>query len=134
MVTAAPESTFPVTTHAQQAVDEAIGQKTDLQNWQAFIDLVRQEYAYCTMYGVHIAAGHIVSCESIQRSLLFANPQPRPQEPCLAPVDERWQALAALCAQIGTGKLAELKFSEAKPTGARTAEGGRRFRHFHRHR
>lgn len=92
------------------------------------MELVRKDYPYCTMYDVHVSGGAIVSCEDIQRSLVFGEDNAAPAAPEL--FDRRWQALEALCARMGSGRLLELKFHDAKPTAARTREGGRRFKRF----
>lgn len=94
--------------------------------WRYLLRLVSAEYPYCTMYGVHIVDGNIVSCENIQRSLLFG---PAGEANVPEPVfDEYWDALKALCGQIKAGTLMELHFSVGRPVSARKSEGGRRFR------
>lgn len=94
--------------------------------WRYLLALVCSEYAYCTMYGVNIVDGNIVSCENIQRSLTFG---PTPVGAQAAPAfDEYWQALQALCGRIRNGRLAELRFNRGKPISAKTSEGGRRFK------
>lgn len=79
------------------------------------------------MYGVNIADGVIVSCDNIQRSLTFGDPAAMPAEAGEEMFDARWQALEALCRRIGSGRLLEVKFSDSRPMGAKTAERGRRF-------
>jgi hypothetical protein len=90
------------------------------------VSLVAADYAYSTMYGVNIVDGNIISCANIQRTLKFGPEQPGER---ISPAfDEYWQALKTLCGRVRNGSLAELKFSRGKPIGAKTSEGGRRFR------
>ena len=96
--------------------------------WLELLRLVFVVYPYCTMYGVHIVDGCITACEQIQRSLMLGNDRKVPQETLLAMFDMKWQALEALCITIETGRLVELKFHDARPVIAITAEGGRRFK------
>ena len=141
MSTAAPASLLPAGTTAsrrtpQQAqpsarkiVEEALHLKSGHESWLAFMSLVRAEYPYCTMYGVRVEHGAIVSCENIQRSLVFGEEEAAPaSRPDL--FERKWQALEAFCSRMGSGRLVELKFHDARPMTARTAEGGRRFRRF----
>lgn len=94
--------------------------------WSYLLALVCSEYAYCTMYGVNIVDGNIVSCENIQRSLTFG---PAPAGAQAAPTfDEYWDALRALCGRVRNGRLAELRFNRGRPISAKTSEGGRRFK------
>lgn len=94
--------------------------------WGYLFRLICSEYPYCTMYGVNILDGSIVSCENIQRSLTFG---PGDVESAEAPrFDEFWEALRALCARTRTGRLAELRFNRGRPVSAKTSENGRRFR------
>ena len=141
MPTAAPESMLRVGSassrqsrphaaiSAKAAVEQALHLKPPHEGWLALMDLVRKEYPYCTMYDVHICEGTIVSCENIQRSLVFGEDE---AAPAAAPelFDRKWQALEAFCARMGTGRLVEIKFKDAKPMTARTAEGRRRFKRF----
>jgi hypothetical protein len=115
-------------TSARRIVEEALHLKTGHESWLAFMDLVRNEYPYCTMYGVHVAGGAIVSCENVQRSLVFDDES----SPAAAPefFDRKWQLLESFCTRMGSGRLAELKFNDAKPMAARTDEGARRFMRF----
>jgi hypothetical protein len=118
----------PKTASASQIVEEALHLKTGHENWLAFLNLVRREYPYCTMYGVHVAGGAIVSCENVQRSLVFDDETAPAASSEL--FDRKWQVLEAFCTRMGSGRLAELKFNEAKPMTARTNEGARRFMRF----
>jgi len=94
--------------------------------WGYLLSLVCSEYAYCTMYGVNIVDGNIVSCENIQRSLTFG---PTPAGAPAAPAfDEYWDALRILCGRVRNGRLAELRFNRGRPISAKTSEGGRRFK------
>ncbi|MBI5247536.1 MAG: hypothetical protein HY923_10170 [Elusimicrobia bacterium] len=94
--------------------------------WRYLLTLVCTEYAYCTMYGVNIVDGNIISCANIQRSLTFG---PTTADAAATPAfDEYWQALQTLCGRIRNGHLAELRFNRGKPVSARTSEGGRRFK------
>lgn len=94
--------------------------------WGYLLALVCSEYAYCTMYGVNIVDGNIVSCENIQRSLTFG---PEPAGAPAAPVfDEYWDALRTLSGRVRNGRLAELRFNRGRPISAKTSEGGRRFK------
>lgn len=94
--------------------------------WRHLLRLVASEYPYCTMYGVNIVDGNIVSCENIQRSLLFGPAgEKNDSEPAF---DEYWQALQALCGKVKAGTLVELHFNLGRPVSARKSEGGRRFR------
>lgn len=94
--------------------------------WRELSRLVWSEYAYCTMYGVDIVDGNIISCGNIQRSLTLA-PPPAGEVP--EPVfDESWTALRTLCVRIRNGRLAELRFNRGRPVSAKTSEGGRRFK------
>ena len=141
MATAAPESLLRVGSassrhsrphaaiSAQDVVEQALRQKPPHESWLALMDLVRKEYPYCTMYDVHVSGGAIVSCEDIQRSLVFGEDKAAPAAD-LDLFDRRWQALEAFCARMGSGRLVELKFIDAKPMAARTREGRRRFRRF----
>ena len=94
--------------------------------WTATLKLVADEYPFCTMHGVHIEDGCIVAYEGVQISFVFgenlsaARAEPR--------FDANWQALKALCAKIKFGRLAELRFSEGRPVGAKVNAGGRRLR------
>lgn len=94
--------------------------------WRELLRLVWSEYAYCTMYGVNIVDGNIISCGNIQRSLTFA-PAPAGEAPEPA-FDEFWIALRTLCGRIRNGRLAELRFNRGRPISAKTSEGGRRFK------
>lgn len=94
--------------------------------WRELLHLVWSEYAYCTMYGVNIVDGNIISCGNIQRSLTFA---PAPADGVPEPeFDEFWAALRTLCGRIRNGRLAELRFNRGRPISAKTSEGGRRFK------
>jgi len=95
--------------------------------WSAMLRLIASEYPFCTMNGVHVVDGCIVACEGVQRSFVFggSDAAAAPQEPSF---DAHWLALRALCAKIGSGRLAEIRFSCGRPIGARMSEGGRRFR------
>lgn len=60
-----------------------------------------------------------------------AQPDVRPcpgGAPSAPAFDEYWEALRALCGRIRNGRLAELRFGRGKPVGAKTSEGGRRFK------
>lgn len=94
--------------------------------WGYLLSLVCSEYAYCTMYGVNIVDGNIVSSENIQRSLTFG---PTPAgTPATPEFDEYWEALRILCGRVRNGRLAELRFNRGRPISAKTSEGGRRFK------
>ncbi|MEW5883728.1 MAG: hypothetical protein AB1725_05845 [Armatimonadota bacterium] len=99
---------------------------SDGGQWRHLLSLVCAEYAYCTMYGVNIVDGNIVSCANIQRSLTFG--PAKDVVPAPPAFDEYWQALRDLCARVRNGRLAELRFSRARPIAAKTSEGGRRFK------
>lgn len=95
--------------------------------WSGMLRLVASEYPFCTMSGVHLAEGCIVACEGIQRSFVFSGSDASvaSAEPAF---DAHWKALQELCAKIGSGRLAEIRFSRGRPVSARMSEGGRRFR------
>jgi hypothetical protein len=94
--------------------------------WSEMARLVTAEYPYCTMQGVRVADGMIVACEGLQRSFSF---KPVEAVEVVEPgLDAHWKALDALCVRMGSGRLAELRFSGGRPVSARTSEGGRRFR------
>ena len=94
--------------------------------WRYVFTLIWSEYAYCTMFGVNVLDGNIVSCDNIQRSLTFGPSAAGSAE--VPKFDEFWEALQTLCGGIRTGRLAELRFNRGKPVSAKTSEGGRRFR------
>ena len=100
------------------------------KRWLSLFQMVYEEYPYSTMFGVHIVDGAIVSCEMIQRSMVFGQTVSTENVPLLSLFDTKWQALEALCLSIGSGKLEELSFNNGRPVVARTAEGGRRFKSF----
>jgi hypothetical protein len=92
------------------------------------VRLIWSDYAFSTMYGVNVVDGNIVSYNNVQRNFTFG---PGGDEKAERPVfDDNWRALQTLCLQIGTGRLAEVKFISGRPTGARTDEGGRRLKRF----
>ncbi|MFA6093657.1 MAG: hypothetical protein WCU88_08880 [Elusimicrobiota bacterium] len=117
---------------AKEIADEAVPCRSSRERWLSFMKLVYEKYPFCTMYGVHVENGIIISCKNIQRSLLFGDSNTSPVEPGPELFDAKWQALETLCTQLGSGTLAELKFGDAKPLSAKIAEAGRRFKHFHR--
>ena len=94
----------------------------------ALLRTVHEDYPYCTMYGVHVLDGTITGCEQIQRSLMFGQERATPREILINLFDAKWQALEALCIGLGTGRLVEVKFHDARPVVAITKEGGRRFK------
>lgn len=94
--------------------------------WSEMARLVATEYPYCTMQGVRVADGMIVACEGLQRSVSFKSGEN--VEVAQPGLDAHWKALDTLCARMGSGRLAELRFSGGRPVSARTSEGGRRFR------
>jgi hypothetical protein len=79
------------------------------------------------MSGVHVAEGCIVACEGIQSSFVFSgvDADASPAEPAF---DAHWKSLRALCAKLGSGRLAEIRFSRGRPVSAQMNAGGRRFR------
>ena len=94
--------------------------------WAGLLKVVASEYPYCTMHGVHIEDGCVVACEGVERSFLFGSAD---AEPAIeSAFDAPWKALQALCAKVGSGRFAELRFSRGRPVSARSSEGGRRFR------
>lgn len=95
--------------------------------WSGMLRLIASEYPFCTMSGVHVVEGCIVACEGVQRSFVFgaSDAAAMPAEPAF---DAHWKALQELCAKIGSGRLAEVRFSRGRPVSARMSEGGRRFR------
>ena len=95
--------------------------------WPGMLKLIASEYPYCTMNGVHVVEGCIVACEGIQKSFVFSGSDAAAisSEP---EFDGHWKALQALCAKLGSGRLAEIRFSRGRPVSARMNEGGRRFR------
>lgn len=96
--------------------------------WDYLFRLICSEYSYCTLYGVNIVDGNIISCDNIQRSLTFG---PSSLKSSNSPrFDEFWQALKELCVHIRNGRLAELRFNRGKPVSAKTEESGRKFRRF----
>lgn len=95
--------------------------------WSGLARLMAVEYPHCTMHGVHVVDGVIVACEGIQRSFSFAAPRGE-DAPAESAFDANWRALESLCAKLGSGRLAELKFVRGRPVSARTSEGGRRFK------
>lgn len=112
----------------QSALNDAFNFESHKERWLELLKLVREDYPYCTMYGVNVVDGAIISCEQIQRSLVFGDQRGVPGESPSSLFDMKWQALEALCLKIGTGRLVELKFHDAKPVIATTTEGGRRFK------
>ena len=103
----------------------AAGLQAGADRWSAMLKLMAAEYPYCTMQGVHVEDGVIVACEGIQQSFVFGTAD-APPEP--ATFDGHWRALRDLCAKIGYGRLAEIRFSRGRPVSARMNEGGRRYR------
>jgi hypothetical protein len=93
--------------------------------WLHLLHQVSTEYPFCTMYGVNIADGNIVSCQNLQQSLTFG---PKDADCAKPSFDEHWQTLKSLCGKIKTGSLLELSFYQGRPVAARKSEGGRRFR------
>jgi len=118
--------------HSSQSLNtplvDALSFEGHKERWMELLKLVNDEFPYCTMYGVHVVDGSITACEQIQRSLMFGNDRKGPSQILLEQFDMKWQALEALCLSIGTGRLVELKFHDAKPVIAITKEGGRRFK------
>ena len=98
------------------------------ERWLALLRLVYEDYPFCTMYNVHVVDGSISACEQIQRSLMFGHSRIFQEDVLIKMFDMKWQALEALCISLGTGRLVELKFHDAKPVVAITQEGGRRFK------
>lgn len=94
--------------------------------WRELVQLIWSEYAFSTMYGVNVVDGNIVSYNNVQRNFTFG---PIGGDRTPKPIfDDHWRALQTLCLRIGTGRLAELRFIDGRPTGARTDEGGGRFK------
>ncbi len=95
--------------------------------WPGMLKLIASEYPYCTMNGVHVVEGCIVACEGIQKSFVFSGSDATAtsSEP---EFDGHWKALQALCIKLGSGRLAEIRFSRGRPVSARMNESGRRFR------
>ena len=112
------------------AVEDAIRSKTARERWMMLLKLICAQYPHCIMYGVHIADGVIISCGAMQQSLLFGRPAPAAKGGGSPAFDCNWQALEALCKRMGTGQLAELRFSDGEPVRAKTTPRGRRFRYF----
>ena len=85
----------------------------------------RGEYPYCTMYGVNIVDGNIVSRQNIQRSLLFG-PEGggTPPSPCSTSIGRRSRSFAAR----SRPGLHRLHFNQSRSVSARKSEGGRRFK------
>lgn len=106
-------------------VRAAVGLAPCEDRWAAMLKLMAAEYPYCTMQGVHIEGGVIVACEGIQQSFVFGAVDLPPAEPSF---DGHWRALRDLCVKLGSGRLAEIRFSRGRPVSARMNEGGRRFR------
>ena len=102
--------------------------RPESDQWTHLLRLVSAEYPYCTMHGVNIVDGNIVSCENVQQSLTFGPQEEGAAGPDEPEFDDHWTALKALCASIKTGRLVELRFSQGRPVSARKSEGGRRFR------
>ncbi len=114
---------------AGDAIEDAIRSKTPRERWMMLLKLICAKYQHCIMYGVHIADGVIISCEAMQQSLLFG-PAPAARDGDAPAFGSNWQALEALCQRMGTGQLAELRFSDSQPIRAKTTPRGRRFRYF----
>lgn len=97
------------------------------ERWSVVLRLIAAEYPYCTMSGVHVADGCIIACEGIQSSFVFngSDSDGATVEPTF---DGYWKSLRALCAKLGSGRLAEIRFSRGRPVSARMNAGGRRFR------
>ena len=91
--------------------------------------LVREKFPHSIMYGVNISDGIITSCEKMQQNLLFG-PSPAMKDGVKPAFDSNWQALEAVCRDIGTGQLAEVQFTDGRPIRAKTTPRGRRFRYF----
>ncbi len=105
----------------------AAGLKAGDDRWSGMLRLIATEYPFCTMSGVHVVEGCIVACEGVQKSFVF-NGSDAAAEPAEPQFDAHWKALQALCVKIGSGRLAEIRFSRGRPVSARMNEGGRRFR------
>ena len=90
---------------------------------------VRNQCPHGIMYGVNIADGIIVSCDNMQQCLVLGIPPAEQAGPEPA-FDDHWQALEAVCKDIGTGRLAEVQFTDGQPVKAKTTPRGRRFRYF----
>ena len=128
-VAAEPEGAGGSQEAAGDAVEEVLRSKTSRERWMTLMKLVREGFPHCIMYGVHIADGVIISCETMQRSLLFG-PSPATRDGVEPTFDANWQELEALCKRLGTGQLAEVQFTDGQPIRAKTTPRGRRFRYF----
>jgi hypothetical protein len=120
------ESTFGINavkdTDAPLAGIERIGE----DHWGRTLKLIADKYPYCTMHGVHVEEGCIVAYEGVQISFVFVDGHSDiADKPAF---DSHWKALKALCAKVGFGRLAEIRFSRGRPVGAKMQEGGRRLR------
>ena len=112
----------------QTALERAFDFESHKHRWLELLQLVNEDYPYCTMYGVHVVDGAITACEQIQRSLVLGDHRTVAKEALPRLFDMKWQALEALCLTMGTGRLVEVKFHDAKPVIVITKEGGRRFK------
>lgn len=106
-------------------VRTAAGMAAGMDRWSAMLKLMAVEYPYCTMQGVHVEGGEIVACEGIQQSFVFGAADAPTEAPTF---DGHWRALRELCAKLGSGRLAEIRFSRGRPVSARMNANGRRFR------
>lgn len=97
----------------------------DGDQWQYLRRLVATEYPFCTMLGVNVAGGAIVSCDNIQQRLAFG---PAKAAAVDAAFDDRWRALKDLCGKIKTGRIAELTFIHGRPVEGQRSVGARRFK------
>jgi hypothetical protein len=119
------ESTYGVKDVDTQALVVGLA-KTGDEHWAKILKIVSDKYPYCTMHGVHVEEGCIVAYEGVQISFVFGEGVAAAAiEPAF---DGNWQALKSLCAKIGFGRLAEIRFSRGRPVGAKMTEGGRRLR------
>jgi len=116
--------------NAGDAIEDSIRFSTPRERWMMLLKLICAQYPHCIMYGVHIADGVIISCEAMQQSLLFGRPALAVRGSGAPAFGANWQALEVLCQRMGTGQLAELRFSDGEPVRAKTTPRGRRFRYF----
>ncbi|MDE2141181.1 MAG: hypothetical protein KGJ84_02050 [Elusimicrobia bacterium] len=95
------------------------------RKWLDLLYVVHAEHPDCTMYGVNVLNGNIVSCARIQRHMRFGL---EPAKDASYLFDRTWEALGTMCRKIGTGRIEEIEFSEGRPINVRVnARRRRRF-------
>ncbi len=95
------------------------------KKWLDLLFVVHAEHPDCTMHGVNVLNGSIVSCARIQRHMRFGL---EPAKDASYLFDRTWEALETMCRKIGTGRIEEIEFSDGRPVNVRVnARRRRRF-------